>query len=365
MGAVYSFPHAGNSYTTALYATARRMGLDVREIDFSGRAILRNLGRGDTLHLHWPSFHYYDPASRGRTFYGLLRFVLIYSLLKLRGVRIVWTAHNLYPHDGAKHEWMHRVARRFVVRISQRIFVHGPTAAAIVSDEFGVPAQKLRVVPHGNWIGSYPNTVGRAEARSRLGLPADAHVFLFIGLCKPYKGLEALIDAMRGLPAGAVLVIAGHFPFPAYQEEILARARAAGSDVVRVRPGWIVESDLQVYLNAANEVVLPYREILTSGAAMLAMSFGRPVIAPRLGSLVDLVGEGCGILFDSQDAGALPGALRTALARQFDSETILAAARACKWEETAGALAEAHRSPARSVGAEAVVQRGGDERAPP
>jgi len=341
-GAIYGCPLAGNSYCESLYASVRRLGMDVREACWSGRWLLARLRAGDTLHMHWPSFLYYDPGSRLKSAIGLLRFVTLCLLLRQRGVRIVWTAHNLYPHDGGKNLWMHRFSRWFIVRIADRIFVHGATAAEILRAEFGVDPAAMRVIPHGNWIGAFPNTITRSQARQRLGVSESTHVFLFIGLCKPYKGLDALIEVMAQLAPGATLVIAGKFPSAVYQERLMALAKRVGTDRVMVLPGFVDNADLQVFLNAADTVALPYRDILTSGAAMLALSFGRPVVAPRLGALVDVITEGCGVLYDSRDPAGLPNALRIARTTRFSEARILATAEAYTWEDAAVALAEAH-----------------------
>jgi len=345
-GAIYACPIAGNSYCDSLYASARSTGLEVREAVWSGRWLLGTLCPGDTLHLHWPSFQYYDPASRWKSTVGLLRFVTLSLLLRLRGVRIVWTAHNLYPHDGGKKLWVHRFARRFLVRIVDRIFVHGVTAARIVRAEFGVDSTILRIIPHGNWIGAYPNTISRSQARQLLALPKAAHVFLFIGLCKPYKGLEGLIEAMAQIEPGAILVIAGKFQSAGFQEALTAKAASVGIQRVILRPGFVDVSDLQVFLNAADTVVLPYREVLTSGAAMLAMSFGLPTVAPRKGALTDLVTEHCGVLYDSDSRDGLLDAMRLARSKPFSAERILAAAAMSTWEDAALALVEAHNGQA-------------------
>ncbi len=66
-------------------------------------------------------------------------------------------------------------------------------------------------------------------------------------------------------------------------------------------------------MNAADVVVLPYRDILTSGNALLAMSFGRPVIIPRLGCVMELLDDRGAFLYDSGDPGALEAAMRHAL----------------------------------------------------
>ncbi len=342
-GVIYGCPLSGFAYTEALYSAARELGMDVREAVWAGRSLLEQLRRGDTIHLHWPSFFYYSPAARWRSFVYLLRFVAIASLLRLRGVRIVWTAHNLYPHDGGKQEWMHRWSRRFLVAVTHRIFAHGPTAAKMVSAEFGVPASRISIIPHGHWVGMYPNTHSPEDARRRLGLPAGpTRVLLFFGQCKPYKGLETLIEAMPAMPADTLLLVAGRFPSREYEAAIKALAqRVAGPRVVIV-PGFVDDAELQTFFNAADVVVLPYLEILTSGNAMLSMSFGRPVVAPRLGSLIDVIHSGCGELYDPDDPEGLTSALARAATHRYDSAAIMAHAATFTWEDAALALREAH-----------------------
>ena len=69
-------------------------------------------------------------------------------------------------------------------------------------------------------------------------------------------------------------------------------------------------------MNAADVVVLPYRRITTSGAAMLAWSFGKPVIAPALPAFVESMDNApfLGILYDPTDPAALRNALQQATA---------------------------------------------------
>lgn len=339
---IYGFPTQGSSYTQSLYDAVRQRGVEVGDGIWAGRWLLSHLRCGDTLHLHWPSFQYYDPKSTTRSLWSLLRFVVLFSILHLRGVSIVWTAHNLYPHDGGRDVWMHRFARWFVVRIADRIFAHGPTAVSIVQQEFNVCSNKLRVIRHGHWIGAYPNETTRVDARQSLGLSATAHVFLFIGLCKPYKGLEALIEAMASLPSGALLVIAGHFQSREYQAAITSLVERTGRALVSIHPGFIEDEKLQLFLNAADTVVLPYREILTSGTAMLAMSYGRPVVAPRMGSLVDIVDETCGVLYDVNDSAALGQAMQQARNKNFNSDEIRTYVSTFTWDDTAQALIDEH-----------------------
>ena len=69
------------------------------------------------------------------------------------------------------------------------------------------------------------------------------------------------------------------------------------------------DARVQHYLNAADAVVLPYRDILSSGAVILAMSFARACVAPRLGDLPELLGRDSRFLYDPTDQDGLSQAL--------------------------------------------------------
>ena len=76
----------------------------------------------------------------------------------------------------------------------------------------------------------------------------------------------------------------------------------------------IPDADIQIFMRASDFLVLPFRKVLTSGSAILGLSFGLPVIAPRSGLLPTLLTDGHeGFLYDPEDAQGLSGALCRAL----------------------------------------------------
>jgi beta-1,4-mannosyltransferase len=334
---------AGDPYTACFNAALRARGIDVFEAAWSGSWLMPRVRRGDVLHLHWPSFLYTIPGSRIATWLCLLRFTVLMSLLRARGARIVWTAHNLYPHDNG-HAPVHRLGRRIVIWLASRVCVHGPAAAATVQREFRLPAARLVLIEHGHWIDFYPNAFPRELARQRLDIPRDAFVYLFVGLCKPYKNLEQLVRSHAALADPSRLWIVGRFQSADYRERVKQAVAADGSSQVTVLDAFVPDADLQLYLNACDVVALPYRETLTSGAAMLALSFGRPVIGPRLGSLPEVITDDCGVLYDPQAANGLVEAMREVQRRHFDPGRILDRARQFSWARSAdsfvGTMAE-------------------------
>ncbi len=335
---IIAFPKHGNPYVECLYAEVRSQRIEVIEGIWSTRWLLRNLRRADCLHVHWPSFLYYDADSRRRSWKAIAKFFVLLLYAKLRGASLVWTAHNLFPHDGGGDLFIHRIGRRITTLFADRICVHGAAAAEVVCREFGVPRSRVRVGHHGHWIDYYPNELTREQSRVQLDIQRDEYVYLFVGQCREYKGLETLIETFSGLPGRSRLLIAGKFTSDHYQRQITALAAATRG--VELHPQFIPDERLQVYLNAADCVVLPYRTILTSGAAMLAMSFGRPVIAPDLGAMRDHVDAACGILYSTRETSALAVALREIRNLRFEPALIIAHARAFTWAKLAALLTE-------------------------
>lgn len=341
-----------NPYQRELARALQPYGVEVsarRGVKWLLRVPLGGREKPDIVHLHWlPPFRR-DPV-------GVLRFLVFFAragFLRALGCRLVWTVHNLQHHEATWRK-VELLFARMVVAMSSRVIVHSPIAGQLVTAEFGARTQrKLAVVPHGNYIGVYPNVVSRAEARHRLGLGPRTTVLLFLGYLRPYKGLNDLIRAFRQVDEpDCALVIAGS-PFDDRAVDQL-RAESEGDERIHLRPGFVPDDDIQVYMNAADAVVFPYQAILTSGAVVLAMSFARACVAPRLGCIPDVLDEQGAVLYDRSSPDGLRGALKAVL-RQREQLSQMGAnnlARAEQWgwgtiaRETAGAYAAAlHLSP--------------------
>lgn len=342
MPTIFAFPKKGIFYNESLYAAMQDPRVRVEHGHFALRWLLRHARRGDVLHFHWPSFAYHHPH-KAVALYRFVRWVCILCVMRSLGVRVFWTAHNVLPHDRAPIPRLDVWGRRLIVAFSSIVFVHGETAGRKLSERFPGIARKLVLIPHGHWIGSYPTRMSRAETRSALQIDEARFVYLFIGLCKPYKNLEGLIDAFRRLPGDALLLIAGRFPDEAYRKAI--HAQASDDPRIRLVARFIPHDEVSVFLTAADVVVAPYRETLTSGAAMLAMSFGRPIVSVATGHLLDVVTESTGILYAPSEADALGCALAQARTIAFSEAEILRHVATFTFDDAARITAEMASKP--------------------
>lgn len=278
------------------------------------RAVLK-YGKPDLIHLQW-QHAFFTARSLPLAMVRTLEFFFQWFILRLLGVRFVWTVHNVINHEKQQAGW-ELLACRLLARVVDCVVVHCASAVSIVAAAYRVGVGRLSVVPIGHFGDWYPPLLTRDEARYILGLPANALVFLFFGLVREYKGLDHLLEAFACLKTENVrLIIAG-----SAARESLRRAlasQAAADPRVTIHLEFLPDNLLITQLSACDLVVLPYRDLLTSSSALLAAQYARPILAPRTGCLQELPPE-ASILYDPEVEGALTQAMVQAVSAPLES----------------------------------------------
>jgi len=166
-----------------------------------------------------------------------------------------------------------------------------------------------------------------------------------LGLLRPYKGLEILLDAwpmVRTAIPNAQLLVAGRVLGDPDGAARLERMAGEGSGVIadlRFTPteefvGAMVRADV---------VVLPYRRIDQSGVLFAALALGRPLVATRVGGFAEVIEQhGAGLVVPPEDPAALAAALIEVLRDPARREAMAAASRAAadgpfSWDAIAAA----------------------------
>ena len=253
-------------------------------------------------HVHWLAWDLRLPVPGRARVSGWLCRLGIWWLRVLR-FRIIWTVHNVVPHEPQTDDDLAIV--RQLARSSAALIVHSSSVLkALVAN--GVPADNAVVIPQGSYIGLYGVSPTWQDARRTLGLPPVGRTVLFFGLIRPYKGIPDLLTAWSGGSFDGTLVIAGSCPDPNLRAEIEARTKDDPS--IHIHLGFILEAEVATYFSACDCTCFPFRDITTSSSALLALSFGKPLIAPRLGSLEDIP-DAVGYFYDGEADHGLTGAL--------------------------------------------------------
>lgn len=287
-------------------------------------------------------------------------------LLRRRAPVLADICHNVHPFAAAGRSAgmfdrspLLRFFYRRIYRLFDVVFVHYERNRRELEETFGVPPERIGVIVHGNESIfeelRAPGLDGTA-LRRRLGLPADAATVVFFGTLSRYKGTDVLLRAFPEVHrrTGARLILAG-YPFHDFDVEAHRRmAEDAGiGDAVTWVAEYVPSSDVAAWMEAADVMVFPYRDISQSGAIHVAQTFGVPIVASAIGAMQDVIGhERSGLLVPPEDPAALAAALIRLLSdRQLATRLGHAAAADARsrfsWEANAAVILERYRDPGK------------------
>ena len=228
----------------------------------------------------------------------------------------VYTMHWRLPESGT------RIARTLAALLSQMdaVVVHSEHGARRLRADFGVPADRLRVIPHGafDYLTRLPDESPLpAELREVTG-----PVILAFGLVRPYKGTDVLLRAFREVE-GAELWVVGMPRMP--MDDLRALADEAPGPV-RFVDRFITDPEIPAFMRRADLVVLPYRNIEQSGVLYTGLAFGRPLVLSSVGGFPEIAEQGAARLVPPGDDEALARELRELLADRPAREALADAA---------------------------------------
>jgi glycosyltransferase involved in cell wall biosynthesis len=341
---IVAFPWDPNPYQRLLYGEMEKLGA---QVTYAGRltpshtlnvillpfelAVWRLRG-ARVVHLHWVFGFALTGGDQFPALRALAQFWFLLWLWTIRALRmrLVWTAHNVLPHDRVFADDV--AARVTLARRSDLVVAHGDHVVPGLASLGAVP-RRSTVIRHGPFLPTMS-----AQSLRVPGSSAGPRHLLFFGRVQAQKGVEDLLEAFLSLPDGVPchLTVAGE----CRDRDLRRRLETAASE----RPGQmtlrlqrIPEDEVTGVLSSADVVVLPFRQVTTSGSAILALCHGRPVVVPDL-ALWDL--PECAVIRYDGNVESLRAVLtRVVAASAEDLATMSAAARegtdSSGWAESA------------------------------
>lgn len=301
-----------NPFLELLYGGAGAAGVVV--IPLSDIRVVDEIAWGDrtVIHLHWLHTLLSPAKSQGEAHVIVEEFAQTISGWKARGIKIVWTVHNVLPHR-PRFPDAELALHQLVSVEADLVHVMNRQTPRLAESSYRLPDGRTVHVPHPSYAGWYGNALGRAQARQLLGIRDDEWVFLCFGSLQRYKGLMELVEAFESLrkenPARRVrLLIAGIVADTEYVKQLKQRAAACSEISIIARS--IPEGHIQVYFNGADVIVAPYTRTLNSGVALLAATFRRPMVAPAMGAMTEVLGAEHPLLYDAAREAGLLDAMR-------------------------------------------------------
>ena len=251
--------------------------------------------------------------------------LVAYFLARPEGKLIVWF-HSEVIRPSWRYRLLYRPFLQFALSRATRIVVSSP-ALAHSAEALREWQGKCVVIPFGVEKASDLDVSEMAARAEQIRSEVGRAIVLFVGRLVPYKGVDVLMDAMRTISAGLVLV--GDGPL---RQELQRKAEAAGiADRVRFA-GEVTAEELAALYRACDLVVLPSvtRQEAFGVVQIEAMARGKPVVSTRVGTGVDWVnldGE-TGLVVPPGDTAALSVAIDRLLCDPLERQAMGAAGQA-------------------------------------
>jgi glycosyltransferase involved in cell wall biosynthesis len=252
---------------------------------------------------------------------------------------VVLTAHDLLPREPRPGQvW----AQRRLYDVTDALVVHSEYGRRQLTEMRGLDPRKIHVIHHGAFehLTRLPDEQPLAGELAEVSGP----VVLFFGLLRPYKGLDVLLDAWRGV-SGAELWIVGR---PLIDVTAL---RAQAPPRVRFVTRFVSDAELPAYFRRADAVVLPYSRtdrFDQSGVLAISLAFGKPTVLTDVGGFPEVAAAGAAALVPAGDPVGLRETLARVLEDQAERERLARGAAAAatgpySWDQAAGKTVALYR----------------------
>ncbi len=270
----------------------------------------------------------------------------ILALLRKLKMPLVTTLHTVLREPDPNQ----RAVLDEIGYLSDRLIVMSEHAASLLRDVYGIPDEKIDVIPHGvpdlpfmdpNYFKDLFGTQGKS-------------VLLTFGLLSPNKGIENVIRALPAILAkhpDLVYIISGathpHIrrrEGERYREELQAlAAECSVSSHVTFNNRFVSNEEMIEHVGAADIYITPYRQEaqVVSGTLAIALGAGKAIISTPYWHAKEILADGRGVLVPFDD----PDSIATAAIKLLDNDAERHAmrkraylhSRSTTWQKTAQA----------------------------
>ena len=265
----YPYDGINNKYIDIVITILKEIA-DVEVLPFKVKDLLKiksEVWNSDILWLNWFENHYSIPNT-------FLKFIGL-CLLRIKGVKIYFVFHNKTAHDG---KFISKFSIRYMLFLSTKIIIHSKVSTRYLPKS---QHKKCLYFPHPNYIDHYGKRIETNEVDKTNSLK-----LLFFGAIKPYKNIDLLIEILNEI-RDVELLIAGYYQDLSFKEYLVQQVKY---DNIKFKFGFIDDEEIPGLISDSDILIMPYdlTSSLNSGSVILAFSYGRTVICPKIATIEDM-----------------------------------------------------------------------------
>ena len=242
------------------------------------------------LWFHWPNSHWRSKFFLIK-FIKIIRFFIYIYLASFLGYKLIWSAHNVLPHSHFNSK-LELLLRRIFVRKQDLVIGHAKNTYRMLINK-GIFAKKYILALHGNYEDYY-NSFDLKINRTSLGFSEKDIILLLNSGGKNYKDALVFIKIfLKNKYTNIKLLV--------YGKDIMSQIDVVNHNDIKFVGGFLSNEKISSFMQLCNYVVLPYRQITTSGAFFLSITFDKPVIAQNIDFFLQHVTDDTAVLYNSDE----------------------------------------------------------------
>lgn len=262
------------------------------------------------LHAHWFAAAFRNAKSKRQAELACNKICRSIEAFRDRtGAKLVWSAHNIFPHGNDFPEAFLKL-RRWTFETFDAIHVMNDSHVPVLEEAYGVPAPRHFTVPHMTYEESHLDGIEPITARAHFGLAKDATVFGYFGSIQSYKQVDLFLEAFEKLENQRSEPIAAIVAGIPMDDQVVRRLhkRWGGNRNIKLLTRKVEDFEIQYIHRASDAMVLPYKDTLNSGAALMSATFRKPFLMPsgKISRSLEKVGA---VGFDQHDPDGLKNAM--------------------------------------------------------
>ena len=242
-------------------------------------------------------------------FTSALQFCLKLTLLKMKGFKVVWTLHNLYPIDSPEILIWDRLITELVFILSDTVICHTNSDALAIGKKKRVRCPVV-VSGWGSITGKSLTGVPRKLEELIQRMKDCDNAYLIFGNIVPYKEVRRLASLFIESTTNSTLFVVGPSKNLMIIKSLLNLSSKSGKNKIycwneRVHPSFahllFSESSVAICHYKSSGRYSYFREVLFPSSVATAVSMGIPIVAPRLPSVLEIANYHPAMFYDQSD----------------------------------------------------------------
>lgn len=279
--AIYPKQNDSNKYIQITIDCIKKIGANIYGLDMVFKSF-SCLSKTDAVIFNW-----FDLLGAKNRLYKFITRKIKLFILRFFGKKIIFVFHNIISHSECGSFLSKRIIKS-ICKKSHKIIILCSQSKQYLKNYLSEDEieKKAFLIPHPNYIGAYSTD---DFVITKYGDFSDEKInVLFIGLVRPYKNIELIIEIAKLYKDSPFYFIIAGRPFSeSYKKQL--EEKASGLTNVSLYFDFIQDNEIAGLINKSDVLLLPYdtTSSLNSGTVVLAFSNKKTVICPEIGTIME------------------------------------------------------------------------------